>query len=98
MIHKIVAILDRKAEAFLKPIFVQSDGSAVRSFTDAVNDPSTEFSKHPEDYSMWSLGEFNDATGVFIADPLNNKLLVEGFALLCCSPANDDMISRQDLL
>lgn len=65
MIHKIVAIFDRKAEAFLKPVFVQSNGAAVRSFGDAVNDETTEFHKHPEDYTMFSLGEWNDSTGVF---------------------------------
>lgn len=71
MIHKVVAIYDRKAEAFLKPVFVQSNGAALRSFGDAVNNPETEFSKHPEDYTMFALGEWNDGSGVYTnEDPI----------------------------
>lgn len=65
MIHKIVAVYDTKAEAYMRPVFVQSFGAAERSFGDAVNDTSTEYSKHPEDYIMFSLGEYNDADAVF---------------------------------
>ncbi len=65
MLHKVVSIYDVKAQAFMKPIFVQSHGAAVRSFGDAVNDAQTEFHKHPEDYSMFSMGEFDDDTGTF---------------------------------
>lgn len=74
MIHKIVAIYDSKAEAFLKPVFVQSNGAAVRSFADAVNDPSTEFHKHPEDYTMFSIGEWTDDTALFDPDPVIQEL------------------------
>lgn len=68
MIHKIVAIYDVKAESYHKPIFVQSNGAAVRAFGDAVNDPSTEFHKHPEDYLMFSLGDYDDQTALFHLD------------------------------
>lgn len=65
MMHKIVAVFDHKAEAFLKPVFVQSNGAAVRSFGDGVNNPETEFYKHPEDYTIFALGEWDDSNGVF---------------------------------
>lgn len=65
MLHQIVSIFDSTAHAYLKPVFVHSDGAAVRSFQDAVNDPTTDFAKHPDDYSMHSLGTWDDSTGEF---------------------------------
>jgi hypothetical protein len=81
MLHKIVAVYDSTAQAYLKPIFVQSDGAAVRSFEDAVNDPSTEFSKHPDDYSIQSLGEFDDSNATFILHQ-NPDVLAKAAALV----------------
>lgn len=66
MIHKIVAVQDIKVGAFSKPVAVPTEGAGVRAFADAVNDPNTEYSKHPEDYSMFVLGTFDDNTGEFV--------------------------------
>lgn len=63
MVLKIVAIYDAKVEAYMTPVFVRSAGEAVRSFGDAVNNPETEFNKHPEDYSIFELGDFYTQTG-----------------------------------
>lgn len=60
---KIMAVYDSKVEAFMTPMFFQAVGQAVRSFSDAVNGDS-EFSKHPEDYVLFELGEFNPQTGM----------------------------------
>jgi hypothetical protein len=37
----------------------------MRHFGDAVNDQSTMFNKHPEDYALYELGEYDDDTGQF---------------------------------
>ena len=55
---------DAKAEAYLQPFFQQARGAAIRSFTDAVNRPDHSFSQHPEDYTLFECGEFNDQTGI----------------------------------
>ena len=60
---QICSIRDSKAEAHLNPMFFQSTPQAVRSFSDAVNDPQTDFSKHPEDYMLFHLGSFDPRTG-----------------------------------
>ena len=39
---------------------------AIRSFSDAVQDQDSAFNKHPEDYSLWEIGEFDDQTGEII--------------------------------
>lgn len=60
----LVAVRDAKASVFSQPMFFQSLGQALRSFGDAVNDDKSEFAKHPEDYSLWHLGYYDDAVGV----------------------------------
>lgn len=65
---KVYSVHDQKAEAFLQPFFVQSRGLAVRSFSDAVNDEKHHFNKHLEDYILFELGEYDDATGLFTQD------------------------------
>lgn len=63
MISKIYAIYDSKLEAYMQPFFMQSKGQAVRAFTDTVNDDKTQFWKHPEDFTLFELGEYDDSTG-----------------------------------
>lgn len=38
---------------------------ARRSFGDAVNDPQTGVSRHPEDYQLYQVGVFDDNAGTF---------------------------------
>lgn len=59
--HLIVAIRDSKAESYMQPVTQPSPGAAQRSFGDAVNDPSTQFYKHAEDYALFALAEFDDS-------------------------------------
>lgn len=64
---QVAAIHDSKAEAWLTPMFFLSKGQAARSFTDVINDPQSEFSRHPDDYALFSIGTFNSQTGELIA-------------------------------
>lgn len=57
------SVRDSKADAWQSPLFFQSSAQAVRSFIDAVNDRSTEFGKHPEDYTLFELGTFDQRSG-----------------------------------
>lgn len=67
MIHQMVAVFDVKVGAYARPVAVPLDGAAVRSFQDAVNDKSTEYAKHPEDYSIFNIGTYDDATGELVS-------------------------------
>lgn len=64
MLHQVIAIFDIKVGAFAKPVAVPADGAGVRAFQDAVNDPNTEYHKHPEDYSVWNIGTYDDNTAI----------------------------------
>lgn len=67
MRYKIVAIRDRAIDTFGVPVFVASTGAAIRSFSDEVNrkDDNNNLSKHPEDFDLFLLGEYDDQTGEF---------------------------------
>lgn len=77
MISKMYLIWDAKTEAFLCPFFQPNDATAKRMFSDCVNDPAHQFSRHPEDYSLHFAGEFNDNTGDF---GLQNPISLIGYA------------------
>lgn len=75
MIHKIVTVYDSKAEAFSPPVFVQSYGAAIRSFADQINGAEdNNVSKHPEDFTLFGLGEFDDSTGKFTLETAPSEL------------------------
>lgn len=59
---KIFAIYDTKAKAYLPPWYMPEIGQALRVFSDAINDKTTEFNKHPEDYTLFHLGSFDNQT------------------------------------
>lgn len=65
MILKIYSVFDSAAGAFLQPFFAPTDGLAIRSFMDALNDNANALSKHAADYTLYLLGEFNDADASF---------------------------------
>lgn len=54
---------DSKASAYLQPFFAPSRGVAIRMFTDACNDPEHQFFRHPEDFTLFSIGVFYQETG-----------------------------------
>jgi hypothetical protein len=64
MIMKIFSVRDTQVEAFLQPFFSPTMGAAIRSLTEAVNDPQHTFAKHAADYSLYTLAEFDDSSGV----------------------------------
>ncbi len=61
MKYKIYTTYDSKSESYTLPFYYPLDAQAIRTFTDWVNDPDHPFGKHPEDYTLFSIGEY-DAT------------------------------------
>lgn len=65
MIVKVFAVFDKKAEAFMAPFTFPNIGQGVRAFGDVVNRNGSGIARHPEDYDLYDLGSFNDASGEF---------------------------------
>jgi hypothetical protein len=82
MIAKVFSVFDSKAAFFGRPFFDQKEGTAIRNFSDAVNDssnPNNMWFKHPEDFSLFLVGEFDDETGELI--PVHPKNLLTASAV-----------------
>lgn len=77
MKYEIVAVHDRALDAYNRPIFVPTLGAASRMFLDEVNRKDSESNKHPEDYDLYHLGTWDDATGKFV-NALEPKQIARG--------------------
>jgi len=65
MNHRLFTVYDEKAEIFIPPFFVPTDGLAVRAFADCVNSADHQFGKHPHDYTLFFVGTFDDSDASF---------------------------------
>lgn len=70
----IFAIKDLATETYVTPLFLRSRGEAMRTFTDAANDPQSMVSKHPEDYELYELGAFDEQTGEITSQDVPEKM------------------------
>lgn len=59
------AVYDRKAESYAQPFFAPNHAVAIRNFEGAVRSGNSQLSTHPEDFSLWHLGEYDDEQGRF---------------------------------
>ena len=66
MVLQMFAVFDSKAGAYLQPWFSQTRGTAIRAFAGAGADASSDFAKFPEDFSLFHIGEFDQAEGKVI--------------------------------
>ena len=64
MITQVYSIYDKAAQAYITPFFMHNKALAMRAFQDNVNaKDENNISKHPEQFSLFCLGEYNDSTG-----------------------------------
>lgn len=84
------SIFDEKAKCFNTPFFAVADGVAIRDFGDLCNDTRSLVSRHPEDYRVYRVGQFNDDSGKF--ESLNvPEFLANGSDLIrLVQPSNND--------
>lgn len=68
MICRAYSIFDRKALTYANPFFALTDGAAMRIVQDLANDVNTMLGRHPADYVLYSVGKYNDANGLFVAE------------------------------
>ncbi|AXQ66108.1 MAG: nonstructural protein [Microviridae sp.] len=70
------AVYDRKAEMYSQPFLEIKDGTAIRAVQDIViNNKDHAFAKHPSDFSLHRLGDFDDETGLITGQIKPDKLI-----------------------
>lgn len=88
MIYKVFSVHDKAVQAFLPPFFCRSKGEAIRSFSEAANDPQ-RFARHAVDYDLVELGEFDDNSGLFSGSGPNRVI-----GAVECLADRDDGVSQ----
>lgn len=70
MLQYVVSVQDRASGVFNRPFFVPHRNVAIRDFTDEVNRSAVDnqLNKHPDDFDLYLLGQFDDNTGTFISE------------------------------
>ena len=70
------AVYDKQAEMYSQPFLEIKDGTAVRAVQDIViNNKDHAFAKHPKDFSLHRLGEFDETTGVITGKNKPHKII-----------------------
>jgi len=65
MIQHAFSIFDTAAGVYSPPFFQITKGLAIRIFTDTAKDQKNSIGLHPNDYTLFSIGTFDDNTGLF---------------------------------
>lgn len=60
----ICSIHDSASESYGRPFMVQARGEAVRLFGDLANDLDHPVGQHPDHYTLYVVGEFDQSSGV----------------------------------
>lgn len=67
MNYNFYCVFDKKAAVYCLPFTSQSDGTAMRDFHAAANDPSSHVHKYPADFELFRLGSYDSDSGVIVA-------------------------------
>lgn len=65
---EIYSIRDNVVEAFMRPWYAHNVNDAIRSWSQALRDPSSEMAKSASDFTMFRLGTFDDGSGLIVPE------------------------------
>lgn len=59
---ELYVIYDSKAQIYNKPFHQVNRDTAIRAAHSLATDPQGEVSRHPEDYALFQIGNYEDTT------------------------------------
>lgn len=65
MLYEVFSVYDAAVDLYLPPFFMRSKQEAVRAIKTAVSDTTHEFHRNAEDYVLFSLGTYFEASAKF---------------------------------
>lgn len=71
---EVFSIYDNKAKCFSRPFYSATVAVALRDFSTACKDSQSQLSKHPEDFTLFHVGHFDDEVGTFTNLPHHANL------------------------
>ncbi len=63
MKHNMYTIFDTASGLYSHPVYEQSDKAAIRSFGNLAQNADCNIGQHPEDYTLFRVGIFDDNNG-----------------------------------
>lgn len=60
---KMFCVYDSKVESYMHPMFFQHRGEMLRAWSEAVNDPKTQFCRYPSDFTLFEIGSYDERSG-----------------------------------
>lgn len=79
MIVTAYSFFDSKVGIFHPPFFMLHRGQAFRAALELASDMSTQIGRHPADFVLFELGQFNDQTGALETVAPINLGVVQSF-------------------
>lgn len=79
MLLQVFSVYDSGVHIWKSPIFSRSQREVLGLFVEAVNTPTTEFAKHPTDFTLFRLGTWDDSTCKFdlLITPISVRKAIE---------------------
>lgn len=66
--HRIISIRDNKVGTYGNPTVVPHLANLTRDIAEVVNDGKSLLSKHPQDFELYELGQFDPQTGELVCE------------------------------
>lgn len=63
---KAYTIFDTKSLTYSNPFYAPTHGAAIRITSDAAHDGNSQLSRHPADFILYCVGEYDDNSGIFL--------------------------------
>lgn len=76
MLMSVFTVYDSKIAAYLPPFFMQTPGAAIRAISDCMMDKNHQFAAHPEDYTLFYLGTFDNENAQYAMEETPKSLAV----------------------
>lgn len=92
MIKNIYSVFDKKAQLFCAPFCSVNDHTALRDFTYAANDPTTDIHRYSLDYSLYYVGSFDDESG-HISTDVQRRHVADAFQLVAPPEVPENALS-----
>lgn len=70
----IFSVYDSKTKIFGQPNFLINKGAAIRAWSEAANDKQSNIGKHPADYTMFYIADWDDETGTITMRDVKENL------------------------
>lgn len=76
----VCAVFDSAVQAYSRPMFVPKPAVAVRGFVDEIKRGGEDnaLAKHPDDYHLTHLADFDEDTGQFTLPENGVSVLIRG--------------------